>query len=136
MVILAFFISFILLVLATIHMLWGFGYWFPMCDEADLVRVVVGAKDVDRMPGPIPCGLVSALLLVVLIVLWSEPHWARTLILGIAALAFISRGMASYTVFWRKMTPQEPFATYDRRYYGPLCVVLAMGVLALQWGGF
>jgi hypothetical protein len=136
MLILAFILSAVLIILAAFHMLWGFGFWIPWRDEARLVAAVVGARDVDRMPGPIPCGIVTALLLVVAIVIWGNPHWSQTVILGIAALVFILRGLASYNRFWRKMTPEEPFATYDRRYYGPLCLVLGVGLAAILSNSF
>lgn len=129
MMILAIALSCVLLVIAAIHMLWGFGYWFPIKDEGALVRAVVGVRNVDRMPGPIPCGLVTAAILVVLVALWLPPHTLRTVILIIAALVFGLRGGIAYLRFWRKMTPQEPFATYDRRFYGPLC--LGIGLLLI-----
>ena len=36
---------------------------------------------------------------------------------------------------WRRRLPEEPFATYDQRYYGPLCLALAAGFATLILGG-
>ncbi len=116
---------------ALIHGLWAIGFWFPIRDEARLVRAVVGAKDASRMPGPIPCSFVAAALLVVIFALLSPAYWVRDLVLSIAAVAFILRGFLAWVPMWRRMTPQEPFATLDRYAYGPLCLVLGMGIVVL-----
>ena len=136
MLILAILVSVALFDLAVLHMLWGFGFWFPIRDEPKLVAAVIGARGVDRMPGPIPCGVVSALLLIVLIVLWGAASWLQAAIIYGAAAVFILRGGMSYLPLWRKMTPQEPFATYDRRIYGPLCLGLGVGLGLIQCVGF
>jgi hypothetical protein len=132
MMILALIISAVLLVLAAIHMLWGFGYWFPYREEERLVAAVVGTRDVTRMPGPIPCGLVSGSLVMLLIVLWGREHPAQDWIVFGAAVVLTVRGAVTYLGFWRYMTPQEPFASYDRRYYAPLCLALALGLAIAQ----
>lgn len=116
---------------AAIHIMWGIGFWFPIRDEERLVRAVVGAKDATRMPGPIPCGVVSAALIIVMFALISEHNLIRDIILGLAALFLALRGILSWVPMWRRMTPQEPFATLDRYAYGPLCLVISAGLFTV-----
>jgi hypothetical protein len=135
MLILTLLIAAVLTGLALLHLLWGFGYWYPIRDEAQLVRTVVGARDVDRMPGAIPCAIVSAALIVVVFLLFAPPSGSRTLILSVAAIGLLARGAIAYTKFWRRMTPVEPFATLDRTRYGPLCLALGAGIGILLIAG-
>lgn len=117
--------------LALIHTLWGFGLWLPQRDEAKLVKAVVGGRGVTRMPGPIPCGLVAATMLVVIGAILGRGNPIADAVLWLAAVVFALRGALIWLPIWRKVTPQEPFATYDRRYYGPLCLAIAAGLTAL-----
>lgn len=113
--------------IAIIHALWGLEIWVPIRDEEQLARSVVGAKDVTRMPGAIPCFLVVAGLCAMIAALWMDHLGISRIILWGAALVFFGRGLIAYTAFWRRMTPEQPFATYDRRYYAPLCLALGAG---------
>lgn len=131
MTILALIISVLLGLIAAIHISWGIGFWFPIRDEAELVRTVVGVKGAERMPGPIPCGLVAAGLIVVIMTIWGGAGTLRSVILLGAALVFLARGFASFTKRWRRLAPQEPFATLDRTRYGPLCIGLGVGLAIL-----
>ena len=125
--ILAILLSLVLLAIATLHILWGIGFWFPIADEAALVRAVVGIPGAKEMPGAVPCALVGVALYMAVACLW-WPHGAfRFLALVIVGAVFVVRGIIAYTPFWRKLTPIEPFATFDRKYYGPLCLVLGLG---------
>lgn len=117
--------------LALIHIAWSLGYWFPIRQEEELVKAVIGGRGVTRMPGPIPCGLVAAGLIIVICGVLMRGHWAADIILWGAAVVFGVRGGAVRLSCWRKMTSQEPFATYDQRYYGPLCLALAAGLAIL-----
>lgn len=119
---------------AVIHMLWGIGYWWPIRTEEVLVRSVVGYKGATRMPGPIPCALVAVALIFAANFPWFPHGFLRNLGLWTCAVAFLIRGMLTYTPFWRKMTPQKPFSTLDRTRYGPLCLLLGAGYLALALG--
>ena len=121
-------------VVAAIHTLWGFGFWFPLRDEAKLVRSVVGAKDATRMPGPIPCALVAGALVAVVMSLTAEPSCPRDILLGLAALVLILRGLLSWVPLWRRMAPREPFATLDRYAYGPLSLLLGLGLIRVIIG--
>jgi hypothetical protein len=131
MTILMVMISAVLLSLAGLHVLWGIGFWFPIRDEAALVRAVVGAKGATRMPGAIPCALVAVLLIWAAAAPWWGESLARTLSVWLFTLVFLGRGALAYLRVWRQMTPQEPFARLDRQYYGPLCLLLGLGFLLL-----
>lgn len=124
----------VLSVVAAIHTLWGFGFWFPLRDEDRLVRAVVGAKDATRMPGPIPCGLVAGALVAVIISLTAPPSGPRDILLGLAALVLIVRGLLAWLPLWRRMAPREPFATLDRYAYGPLCLLFGLGLARVVIG--
>lgn len=128
-------ISIPLALVALVHAFWGLGIWVPIRDEEALVRAAVGAAGVTRMPGPIPCFLVAAGVVLVLVALWLPHGLFRLIVLWPAALVFLGRGGVTYSRFWRKMTPVEPFATYDRLYYGPLCLALGAGLVLILLGG-
>ena len=135
MTILSLLISAVLALIALVHALWGFGIWVPIRNEEALAHAVVGARGVTRMPGPIPCFLVVAGLVAVIIAIWAQAGLFRSVILWGAAVVFLGRGLIAFMKFWRGMAPVEPFATNDRRFYGPLSLSLAVGLLLVIWGG-
>lgn len=132
---LAVLISALLFVPAALHLLWAIGAWVPIRDEAALARATVGAPGISKMPGPIPC----ALVFVALSFAAALPHLTtfplRTLLLPAIAAVFLLRGIATYLPAWRKLVPEEPFATLDQRYYGPLCLVLGASFLLFTLTG-
>ncbi len=132
---LAVLISALLFVPAALHLLWAIGAWVPIRDEAALARATVGAPGISKMPGPIPC----ALVFVALSFAAALPHLTtfplRTLLLPAIAAVFLLRGIAAYLPAWRKLVPEEPFATLDQRYYGPLCLVLGASFLLFTLTG-
>lgn len=128
--IIAFILSAVLIALAVLHVLWGIGFWFPIEDEAQLVRAVAGFADAEEMPGAVPCALVAAALFMAVTCLWWPPGPFRFLALAVIGVMFVARGAVAFTPFWRKLTPVEPFATLDRKYYGPLCLVMGLGFFA------
>jgi hypothetical protein len=131
MVILSFILSVALIILAAIHLLWAFGYWFPIAEEEALVSAVVGTRGATRMPGPIPCALVTVALMFCAAAPWWPDGWFRTLVMAIAVVVFLVRGIAAYSKAWRRITPVEPFATLDRTRYGPLCLAIGTGFAIL-----
>lgn len=120
-------LTIVLLPLAVLHVLWGIGLWFPIEDEALLVRTVTGFSNTEEMPGAVPCALVAVALFMAVLCLWWPPGPFRFLALMVIGFVFLARGVAAFTPFWRRMAPAEPFATLDRKYYGPLCVALGLG---------
>ena len=127
---LAVILSAILLSIAALHVLWGIGYWMPINEEAALARAVAGFAGIEKMPGPVPCALVAVALLMAAASLWWPHGLWRTCAMALIAAVFLLRGLAPFTIFWRKLTQVEPFATLDRRYYGPLCLALGLGFVS------
>lgn len=121
----------VLLVLALIHTLWAIGYWWPIRDERALVAAAVGVKTATRMPGPIPCALVAVALLSAAVWPWIMAGMVRHVGMVVAATVFLIRGILPWRPGWRRIYAQEPFATYDRRYYGPLCLALSLEFMVL-----
>lgn len=126
------FLSGVLLVIAFTHAAWGLGIWLPIRDEAALAKAVVGARNVTRMPGPIPCFLVAAALAILALLVWVPLGVIGSVLKWGAMFVFLFRGLLAFTKQWRKMTPQEPFATLDRRYFGPLCLAIAAGFIIVN----
>ena len=129
----------ILWVIALMHAYWGFGHVWPAADAKLLARTVVGARNIERMPPPASCFAVAFALCGV--GLWPlmasrlvTPAASLRLVLwaGMAfALTFLARGVAAYTAAWRRLFPEQPFASLDRRYYAPLCLALGVGFIIL-----
>ena len=136
MILLALIMTAVLLALAALHALWGIGFWWPIRDERRLVSAVIGVTNATRMPGPIPCALVAVALLFAAALLWFPPGLIRQLGLGVAAVAFMTRGFMAFRPIWARLTAQEPFRSNDRRYYGPLCLALSAGFILLFLKGF
>ena len=136
--IIAWCIFIVLTAIAAIHVAWGVGVRWPRMTEAELVTTVIGHKR-DTMPSPSQCYLAAfaifipgaiALMLAGL-VQTPLPPWLVVLAGAAAALVFAGRGVAGYVPAWRARHPREPFASLDRHYYSPLCLMLAAGLAVL-----
>jgi hypothetical protein len=132
-------LSTVVLALAVLHASWGLGGHWPAVSATALAKSAVGTPGVKRMPPPLACFAVAVLLTGV--AAWplfaagllpeAWPRWLTALAgAGIAAV-FLARGVAGYTPAWRRRFPEEPFATYDRRYFAPLCLALSAGYLTM-----
>lgn len=114
------------------HALWGVGSSWPFADRSALADAVAGTPE---PPATRECFTVAALLLVaaglVADVMPVGETTRRSGVLGVAVV-LAGRGVAGVTgrtasiVPW---TPSERFVSLDRRYYGPLCLLLAAGAL-------
>ena len=142
MSLIAFAIFFLLTAIAVIHVAWGTGVRWPRKTEAELVTTVIGHRS-DRMPSPSQCYIAAlaifipgaiALMLAGL-VQTALPPWLVALAGAGAAAVFAGRGIAGYVPAWRARHPREPFASLDRHYYSPLCLMLAAGLAALLTNG-
>ena len=107
MSLLALSITGVLIVIAAFHLM-------PINDETALARAVIGSHEVTRMPGAVSCATVTGIVFFAAIL----PHlmWfpARSLLMTFIALVFIARGLAAFLPGWRRLTPEEPFASLDR----------------------
>lgn len=115
------------------HAVWGTGSAWPFADRAALADAVAGTREPPAAP---ECFTVAALLLaaagLVADVAPVGTTMRRSGVLGVAAV-LAGRGVAGITgrtgsiVPW---APSERFVSLDRRYYGPLCLLLAAGAFA------
>ena len=120
--------------IAAVHLAWAFGVHWPARSERELVALAVGRKGQTRMPTPLQC--IAAATAIFVAGLWAlglaglkalpfEPDVIR--IAGVAiVIIFALRGVATYLPGWRRRFDQEPFATMDRNWYGPLCLLFAV----------
>jgi hypothetical protein len=122
---------------AIIHALWGLGYDWPEANEEALARSVVGNGG-RRMPPAWQCFGVTGVL--GFVALWpfvmlgrDEEPWVLAVTFTIAGI-FVVRGLAGYSPRWRLYFFDEPFATRDRRYYSPYCLLMGVSYLALLAG--
>jgi len=123
--------------IAALHAYWGLGGLWPASDEATLARAVIGDGR-SRMPPPSQCFAVAILLAVVaawpwLVVTMPASRTVMVVLMIIVAVFFI-RALASFSARWRSHFPAQPFATNDRRFYGPLCFTLSAGYAAMMGG--
>lgn len=122
---------------AVVHALWGIGSTWPEANEEALARSVVGDGR-RRMPPTWQCFAVASLL--ALVALWPFVMLGRgdvpVVLAGSFAIGglFITRGFAGYSPRWRGRFGDEPFATRDRRYYSPYCLLMGVGYVALLAG--
>jgi hypothetical protein len=140
--VIAFALALLLSAIAGLHAYWGRGGLWPASSEDELVATVIGNARARRMPSPGLSLLVALAIAVTAIwplLLEQMPGVAATrpfiLLGGLAIMAvFLLRGVAGFLPAWRRLHPREPFASYDRRYYSPLCLLIAAGyaVLLLQ----
>lgn len=122
---------------AAIHVMWGLGSHWPEASEEALVRGVVGDGR-RRMPPPWQCFAVAAGLAAMALWPWyAVGRIADPVVLaGSYAIAgiFMARGIAGYSVRWRSHFKDEPFATRNRKYYSPYCLLIGIGYIALVAG--
>jgi len=125
-----------LLAISIVHMAWAFGATYPVKDEKMLARTVAGFKDIEKMPPRLASFAVSLLSFAAGI--WAlaltDPSPSPLLTAGgiLLALAFLGRGIIGYSKRWRELTPEEPFASLDKKIYSPLFIFIGTGFLTLS----
>ena len=139
MTVLAFALSAVLLLVTALHVYWGIGGVWPGHDAASCARAVVGTRDVREMPSTFACFAVAACL--VLATLWPLalmgvfatpfPQQGLAATSVMIAFVFLGRGLLGFTPWWRRQTPEQPFARLDRLYYSPLCLLVGAGFAIL-----
>lgn len=131
MTIIAFIASAILVVIAAVHLLWALGFWWPIKQESDLARAVIGSKGVDKMPGAVACSLVVVALLFAAAWPWFPDSPLKGFGLFVIAVVFQIRAVATFTPFMKRATPEQPFRRLDETYYAPLCILLGIIFMVL-----
>lgn len=131
-------LALVLLGIAGLHAAWALRATWPAAEETALARMVVGSPGIQRMPSAAACWVVVGALLIVALLMLAKGGWIAdpapgltSLLLAGSAAIFGIHGIASWIPAWRALCPEEPFATLDRRYYGPLCLALGLGQLAV-----
>ena len=120
--------------IAALHLAWGFGVRWPAQDERALVALVIGQRGRTRMPGLIECLIAAAMIFAVGVVALAMagmvplplPAPLVTAAGVVVAAVLAARGIAAYLPAWRDRFLQEPFATLDRGWYGPFCLLIAV----------
>jgi hypothetical protein len=144
MTVLALFLAIPLVLIAALHVYWGIGGIWPGTDPKSCARAVAGFNGIDAMPSPSACLAVAAVFIVATLMVlalggvFASP-FERISLAGAAlfmALVFFGRGLIGFMPFWRRLTPEMPFARLDLRYYSPLCLVLGVGLAILAFEGF
>ncbi|PSL21199.1 DUF3995 domain-containing protein [Shimia abyssi] len=128
-------LSVALIIPAALHLLWAVGYWTPIRDETALARATVGAKGITQMPGPVPCAVVAVALFFAAILPHIPSFPMHGLLMTGAATVFLLRGIATYTPHWRKLFCEDPFATLDQRFFGPLILAIGAAFVILNFIG-
>jgi hypothetical protein len=128
----------VLFVLAAIHLYWGFGGRWPGHDEASMVEHVVGRTRGMKAPGLVASAAVAValaagggLVLATVFPRTAIEPWlkaARWVLLAV----FAGRGVATYAPAAFRYAEGTPFWRLNRRAYGPLCLAIALGILAIQ----
>ncbi|MEQ1649730.1 MAG: DUF3995 domain-containing protein [Hyphomicrobiaceae bacterium] len=133
----------VVLVIALIHAYWAMGGVWPASSPQSLARAVVGERGITKMPLPAASFAVAAILAGIsyLAVILAgvapspvSPSLTR-MVASAVAFVFLARGIASYTSVMCRFFPEEPFATLDRRYYAPLCLMLGIAFVVLLLKG-
>lgn len=124
-----------LIMVSLAHFVWAFGGTWPIRNRELLAATVIGREGVDRVPR------LAALLVAILVLVAAalgvslgerESGGLPLTLVGLAlGLVFAVRGIFGYTAAWRRHFPREPFASLDRKFYSPLCVVVAVCFLVL-----
>jgi hypothetical protein len=119
--------------ICALHVAWGFGSSFPARTHGGLGDNVVGS---DRIPPPAACFAVAGALAVASTLVADGPPVPRRLRpLGRVTLAGVLAvrggfGLAGRTDLLVPGSTSASFRRNDRRYFAPLCLALATGVLA------
>lgn len=127
----------VLLGVSALHFLWASGSTWPVKDPQQFGRTVAGVDSDKATPGMALTALVAILILAAAVLpLWAIntlslplPEWCRPASLWVLFAVFFLRGISTYAL--PNLPRAEPFKTLDRRYFAPLCLVLAAGYLSI-----
>lgn len=127
---------------AFIHLFWACGSTYPAPDEKTLARAVAGFDAIEKMPPRAASAFVAGAMFIFSLwplinsdyLLSNLPNWILLSSGTFLALVFGARGILGYTKFWRKITPEQPFATLDQKYYSPFCLLVSLAFINLVIG--
>ncbi len=138
MKLLAHLVSLILLLLGALHVYWGLGGIWPASSEQSLINMVIGFPGMTEMPSANSTFVVAFLIFLCALIAQSSLISLTPLISWVSRLArfgvglvFFARGLGGYFFEQFAWDPVEPFATYNRLFYSPLCLAIATGFFLL-----
>jgi hypothetical protein len=115
-----------------LHAAWACGSSFPLADRDGLAETVMGTTSV---PGPLPCFGMAAALLFASSAVQNRPHgpggcaaWALAASAGVLGRRALI-GLAGKTGVVSPGSSGIRFRSLDRRFYAPVGLGLAAGVL-------
>jgi hypothetical protein len=128
----------VLVALAALHAWWGVGGRWPGHDERSLVERVIGRTRSMRMPSLVRCLLVASALFaaaglvavkgkVIAVDFGAAGEMLVQAGFWMACAVFALRGLAGYIPPVFAYADGTPFASLNRRFYSPLCLLIAAG---------
>ena len=132
--------------IATIHVYWARGGFWPGHDPASLFDAVVGAplipgarRPYGERPGPPPSAamlVAAAFVAASAAVLFGAPNGPLRPLYAALAFVFALRGTVGFADRWiRPATVGSAFARLNVVFYSPLCLALAASLLLLMRTG-
>ncbi|MCW7505325.1 DUF3995 domain-containing protein [Leptospira paudalimensis] len=132
--------SFLLIILAFIHMYWAFGGLWPGKNQQDLVNKVFGRGT--HFPSPFSCFVVAIGLVLFssLPVIWLvrndlefSPEITNLIRYGMifVAIVFLLRGILGYLP-WVTKHWEPIFVRYTKRIYNPLSLLIGFSFLMMS----
>jgi hypothetical protein len=123
--------------IGSLHIAWGLGSSFPFRTRTELADAVIGS---DAVPSAAACHAVAVALFVASGLVADVPigprllrRVGRTVVAGVLAV----RGVAGLMGRADLLSPgsvSTRFRTLDRRFYSPLCLILAVGAASAPRG--
>lgn len=133
------FVALAMFAVSVFHLAWALGSTFPAKDEKALALSVAGFRGNEHMPPRIASFIVSILTFGLGLWPFVASHFLSTEIVSgtsvFIAVGLGTRGTLGFTRWWRALTPEQPFAMLDRRYYSPLCLALGAAYLFIALRG-
>lgn len=132
-------LSVVVFAVSALYFQWSRGSHWPEASEEALARAVVGDGR-RHMPSRLVC--LAASFVLAMVAVWPLCVMGGATDLPVAQTSvviggmFVGRGLAGYVPRWRALFSDEPFATRDRRFYSPLCIVVGLGYAALGAADF
>ncbi len=139
MAIIAWGIFAVLASISVLHFYWAAGGFWPGNDAQSLVNKVLGVKHMKELPSARVIVFVAICIFIaaLLPLMWSAqiayslPQglvWAG---MWMVLVGFLSRGILGMMPTFRELSPMQPFVDLNRKFYSPLCLLLAAGFASL-----
>ncbi len=111
---------------------------WPASNEQGLIDTVIGFPGMTEMPAAGTSFFVAFLIFLAAMVALVSTLNAPPMVVWLARIAmfgvgtvFFARGLGGFFFAQLAWEPVEPFATYNRVFYSPLCLAIATGFFLL-----